>query len=225
MYISEHPLSELGHLIEPCRSVKLTEIETDKEGEFVRVAGIITTLQSILTRQNQKMIFAKIEDLEEKVEIIVFPKLLQTTNEIWTNDKVVAVDGFVSYKDGSPKILAEAVYELHEKSEIPKFERRTKKKYGVNGFSKNNKNENVPTPADLPPEKIKITVQEGSNRSILMEIKEILSEYKGKSAVTIRIPNNKDEYREVALKDKVEISPVFLRKLQDIVGKKNVVSC
>jgi DNA polymerase-3 subunit alpha len=76
MYISEHPLSDVGHLIDANRTIKISEISQDKENQFVRIAGVITSLQKILTRNNQNMVFAKIEDLQANTEILVFPKIL-----------------------------------------------------------------------------------------------------------------------------------------------------
>ncbi|MCL5410705.1 MAG: DNA polymerase III subunit alpha [Patescibacteria group bacterium] len=239
MYISEHPLSGLGHLIEPHRTHRISEIKDNLENKYVRLTGIITTIQKILTRQNQNMIFAKIEDLEAKIEILVFPKLLLSNETIWINDKVIAVDGFVSFKDGSPKILAEEVFEINEKTILPLFVPKEQKRrnfgqygqngsgYSSNGSEKSGFNSSRPSASNnnvvfKKPENLEITVPVGSDREILLEVKEVLMAHIGESKVIIKIPNG-ETHKEIAIKDKVEISPIVLRKLKELVGKDNVV--
>jgi len=242
MYVSEHPLSGISHMIEPHRTLKISEVTSEHEGEFVRISGIITNIHSILTRANQKMVFAKIEDLTSNAEVIAFPKILAETTDLWVADKIVAVDGYVNYKDGSPKILCEQIQEIHEQADIDPFKPRGKKKNGdwrkkgngngngnsyasTNGYSNNG---SVPAPKKQAEEyiikrkSIKITLPKGSDRSILKEIKEILESDPGESDVILNVPNNGSGYKEIKTKTKVAINPVLNKKLKEIVGKENI---
>ena len=180
------------------------------------------------------MIFAKVEDLEAKVEVLVFPKLLEGTKDLWVNDKIVAIDGFVSFKDGAPKILAEAIYELHEKVAIPSFAPKDKRRGGFgkkrdyNGSSEKAPqnsfeapNKSIPV-VDLLPKTLIVEIPKGSDRSILSEIKEILTGHAGEAKVILKVPNNGSGYKEMNIKNKTEISPVVLRKLKELVGRECV---
>lgn len=234
MYVSEHPLSDLAHLIEPNRTKRLREITPDIEGKFVRVAGVVTTIQKILTRQNQKMIFTKLEDMDSNIEILVFPKLLENDADIWQADKVIAIDGYVSFKDGAAKILAEAVYSLDDGRKLPNFVERGKKKnnFKFNGGNGHSSQENASKASQKPKKEpqiykpalktLSIEIPHGSDRSILFEIKEILENYPGESSVILKIPNNGNGCKEVAIKQKADLSPVVLRKLKELVGKEGV---
>ncbi len=236
MYVSEHPLQGIAHTLEPNRNKKMNEITEDIEGEFIRVAGIITTIQKILTRSNQNMVFAKLEDLNGNVEILAFPKVLEANPLLWLADKIVAVDGYVSFKDGAPKILAEAIHEISETKNAPAFEPRAKKKreFGspprVGGVSRGTNAPDGPQNAvsvasitSRTPKLITITVPAGSHMDILQDIKEILQKHPGETAVTLKIPNNGSGYKEIKIKTKVERNPVLLRQLKELVGKENVV--
>jgi DNA polymerase-3 subunit alpha len=246
MYVSEHPLSGIAHLIEPNRNKKLNEISDDLEGEFVRLAGIITTIQKILTRSNQNMVFAKLEDLTGNIEVLAFPKILEANLDLWRTDKIVAVDGYVSFKDGAPKILAEAIYEISDTKNAPAFESRAKRKraFGNGDGSDQMMEGRLPTiddqqqssghsssvvrrqPAPLAGESsavITITIPKGSDKTILSEIKEILLKHPGKACVTLKVPDNGSSYKEIKIKTKIERNPVLLRQLKDLVGKENVV--
>lgn len=239
MYVSEHPLTGIGHVLEPNRTRQLTEIKAELENQFVRVAGIITTVKKIMTRSNQNMAFAKLEDLTGNVEVLVFPKTLEANPLMWTNDKIVAVDGFVSFKDGAPKILAEAVYEISETQNAPAFEPREKKKQwgGKNGYnggggggypsssngasSSGNSSSSVSV-VSMTPKDITITIPKGSPKDILQDLKEIITKHPGECCVRLNVPNNGSGYKEVKTKSKVEANPILIRELRELVGKENV---
>jgi len=241
MYVSEHPLTGVSHLIEPHRTIKLSEINQKVEDEFVRVSGIITSIQKITTRTNQKMLFARLEDLNANVEILVFPKLLAGAEEMWTPDKIVAVDGYINFKDGTPKILADQVQEIGEQKELLEFKKKAKRgkggyKSGGNNNYQNGGNNgggyqnNAPPPPkkdatayDFSPKSLKITVPKGCDKSILTDLKEVFESNKGKSSVIINIPNNGHGYKEKTLKSKVDINPVLNKKLTALVGKENIL--
>lgn len=234
MYVSEHPLSGIAHLIEPYRSRKISDITPATENDFVRISGIITSTQNILTRANQKMVFARIEDMNANIEVLAFPKILADTAEMWLPDKIVAIEGYVNFKDGSAKLLAEAIYEIDEQQEIPKFEQRPKKKQfdwknkngngGGGGWNNSNKEVylNKKEPVEIIPKILEITVPREADKGILVEIKEILVASEGPSPVIIKIPQNGDNFKELKIKNKVALNPVLNKKLHDLVGKENI---
>lgn len=233
MYISEHPLSDIGHIIEANRSVKINELTSDKENQFVRVAGVITSMQKILTRSNQNMIFAKIEDLQGNVEVLIFPKLLEKCADLITSDRILAIDGFVSLKDGAPKILAEEIFELKENVRIPNFVVCDKKKNYYNGqksssssggFSSVSTTSNTYQTAQIALQKdLKITLPLNFNKEQLVELKEILQEYPGESSVIINVCSGENCYKEIKVKNKISTGPVLLHKVRDLVGKDNIL--
>lgn len=66
-----------------------------------------------------------------------------------------------------------------------------------------------------------ITIPKSSDRSTLMEVKEILNDHPGESKVTMKIPDKK-EHREIRIKNTVDLSPVVLNKLKKLLGKESV---
>jgi len=239
MYVSEHPLSGIAHQLEPYRSKLISEITPANENDYVRISGIITSTQNILTRANQKMVFARVEDMNGNIEVLAFPKILAETAEIWIPDKIVAIEGYINFKDGSAKLLAEAIYEIGEQQEIDKFEPRPKKKqfdwknkngngggYGGGGGYNNSKEVylNKKDPVEIIPKILEITVPRDADKGILVDIKEILTASEGMSPVIIKIPINGDGYKEMKIKSKVALNPVLNKKLHDLVGKENITT-
>ena len=233
MYVSEHPLAGINHIFEPHRTKKMSEIKSDIEGQYVRISGIITNLQKILTRANQNMIFAKVEDLQANVEVLVFPKMLEKNPGLWINDRILAIDGFVSFKDGVPKILAEDAWELDEKSMVPDFTPKVQKRRGFDNWKKKDGSESGSGDSGgsssfgssqpiviRPPEALIITIPKDSGKHILMDIKEVLECHPGDCKVVLKVPStNPDKHKEVKIKNTTDPCTVAIRKLKDLVGK------
>ena len=64
------------------------------------------------------MVFAGIEDLQGKLEVIIFPRLLEETQKLWFSGAKLVIEGKVSTKDDSIKILAEKVYSVTDFMEM-----------------------------------------------------------------------------------------------------------
>ena len=62
------------------------------------------------------MLFVKIEDTSGDVEIIIFPKVLSQSMELWQEGKMIAIIGRISLKDGSPKIICNQVFALSDET-------------------------------------------------------------------------------------------------------------
>ncbi|RJO59407.1 DNA polymerase III subunit alpha [Candidatus Parcubacteria bacterium] len=115
LYLSDHPLrayqADLGLIATP-----LNQLAERLGDERVRVGGVVSKIQKILTKKNDSMLFVKIEDAVGGVEALIFPKLLQQTNELWREGRLVIMEGKVSDKDGEIKFLANTARELDTKA-------------------------------------------------------------------------------------------------------------
>lgn len=112
LYVSAHPFAEyseqLADLVTPIE--KLGEKKAEKS---VRTAGILTAAKKILTKKNEPMLFAKLEDQSGDIEVVVFPRVYRDKPELWETDTTLVVTGRVQEKDGELKFLAETAYEVN----------------------------------------------------------------------------------------------------------------
>jgi len=116
LYLSEHPLSTWQSELESIATPLLDLAAEFSAGSQLRVAGVVTSLTKIMTKSQQPMLFVQLEDMVGKVEIIVFPSVLEKSNELWEDGAKLLVQGKLSDKDGEAKILADKVWELNESS-------------------------------------------------------------------------------------------------------------
>ena len=78
---------------------------------FIRVSSI----KKIITRKGLPMLFVKLEDLTDKVEVVVFPSVLERNPVVFQENKVVLVAGRVDQRDNTPKIICEEIEEIINK--------------------------------------------------------------------------------------------------------------
>lgn len=117
LYITEHPLN---HYVQYFSGfiIPLIELKGHEQDFGVNTAGVISVVKKIITRSNQTMLFVKIEDAITNIELLVFPKLLQETADIWQVGKIVLCRGKVSDKDQETKLLVDKVMVLDEDNPV-----------------------------------------------------------------------------------------------------------
>ena len=126
LYMSGHPMTEHQRLAQKLGSAKTSDIvsssvsEIDspyKDGEKVRLLGILATVRKKITKNDTTMAFLTMEDIYGSVEVLVFPKKFDTYGQFFIEDEIVLLTGKVSLRDDEiPKLLCEEVVPL---SEIP----------------------------------------------------------------------------------------------------------
>jgi DNA polymerase-3 subunit alpha len=220
LYISDNPLSMflpfLGRF-----SVPLIHLKQHRGDESLVVAGVVTSIKKIITRKGESMLFVKIEDKNASVELLIFPRLLKTTAELWQDSSLVIVRGKLSEKDSDLKILVDQVGPLwpeKPQESIDNFKRMLLENKSVKRwsrpFSDRNKDESkveTPTAVRVSEEKMEkpITEIEPSLHIIFKNpptaedqkvLKETLVDFKGRNSVYLRVPaNNQDNVIKIAI--------------------------
>ncbi len=130
LYLSGHPLEEYKEVLKNKTSINIGEIISSgsleesnegvllqdkkvKDGQKVKIGGIITSVNKKLTKNNDMMAFVEIEDLYGIIELVVFPKVFNKLRHLINEDAMILVSGRVSIReDEAPKILCEDISDL-----------------------------------------------------------------------------------------------------------------
>ncbi len=115
LFVSSHPLNSFEKILAK-KAVSIGKIQTAdiKQNVKIRIGGIISKIKKIITRTGKPMLFVNIEDLSSKIEVVVFPGVIQRNPAIFQENKIVMVQGRLDSKDGMPKIICESVEEIIE---------------------------------------------------------------------------------------------------------------
>lgn len=216
IYLSGHPLSEVKDLVRRASSTTATDIRESSEGESkeirdqqkVRLAGIISTVTTKITKNNRQMAFIKMEDLTSAIEVIAFPKVYEKMIQIIKSDRLIVVTGRVNFKeDEEPKIIADEIIELNEDNISSK---KIKKSSTLRNNGVNTQQQKV---------FVKIDTAQSQIVDIILRT---LSDHSGTTPVVIYA--EKDQ-RKMTVKPShfVSVNDVLLNSLMKIVGKDNVI--
>jgi len=129
LYVTGHPLHEfrdiLGRMNSTLEINSLEHAEKDikasdgvlKDGSKITIGGIITEVKLKSSRNSSMMAFVTLEDLYDKVEVIVFPSTYQKVSHLVAENNIVVIEGRISLKeDESPTILCESIRKLSKKT-------------------------------------------------------------------------------------------------------------
>ncbi|GAI17389.1 unnamed protein product, partial [marine sediment metagenome] len=111
LYISSHPLENYRKILER-KTLPLRELKEQIFNHKIRVGGIISSIKKILTRKGQSMLFMKLEDLTDKVEVVVFPSAIERNPSCFQENKIVFVTGRVDNWKDSSKLICEDIEEI-----------------------------------------------------------------------------------------------------------------
>jgi DNA polymerase-3 subunit alpha len=100
LFISDHPLKRVREALHAKADCACAEVIDRKDGEWIRVGGMVTAAKKIRTRNGAQLMFATVDDLEGAVEVMVFEKTLATAEPLMQTDEIVLVKGRVDHKEG-----------------------------------------------------------------------------------------------------------------------------
>ncbi|KKQ46695.1 MAG: polymerase III, alpha subunit protein [Candidatus Moranbacteria bacterium GW2011_GWD2_37_9] len=131
LYVSGHPVKEYQSYIDKV-AVSLDKLTPELVGQKIAVGGVIQKIQKILTKRQETMLFVMMEDTKGKIEVLVFPKVLERIGSVWEEERMIIAEGRLSDKDGVYKLIVDEAKELN-RGEIENYLRveATKKTYGA----------------------------------------------------------------------------------------------
>src|SRR3989338_2461508 len=106
LYISGHPLDKHK---EKLSNVK-NSIKYAKEhlrGVETVIAGFIETSQSILTKNGERMVFLRIADFTDTIEVVAFPRVLKEHESVLLLGNCIMLRGKISERNGEASFVAE----------------------------------------------------------------------------------------------------------------------
>jgi DNA polymerase-3 subunit alpha len=99
LFITEHPLKRVREALRVKADCSCAQLADQRDGDWVKIGGMITESKKIRTRTGTTMMFATLDDLDGAVEIVVFEKALDAVEKLLANDAIVLVRGRVDHKE------------------------------------------------------------------------------------------------------------------------------
>ena len=118
IYLSGHPLENYREMMEKTISAKTSDFQQDEEtnlpkvtdGQKVIIGGMITDKTIKYTKNNKVMAFLTVEDLVGTVEVVVFPRDYEKSQQFLNEEGRVFIQGRVSAEDDrASKLILEKI--------------------------------------------------------------------------------------------------------------------
>ena len=91
VFVSSHPMENFKEKIK--NHLSINDVNSSFVSQKIKVAGVISKIQKIITKQGEPMLFLEIEDLTGKIEILVFPGMLKENPLLFQENKVIEIKG------------------------------------------------------------------------------------------------------------------------------------
>ncbi|MFD1860001.1 DNA polymerase III subunit alpha [Aeromicrobium camelliae] len=112
LYVSDHPLAGLEHVLRASGDCSIGELLEDAErpdGSQVRICGLITNVQRRLSKKGDTWASVTIEDLEGSVDVMVFPAAYNLAAPVLVQDSIVVVKARLRRSDDGVDLSAQEI--------------------------------------------------------------------------------------------------------------------
>jgi DNA polymerase-3 subunit alpha len=176
-YISRHPLSRYREEIKKVTIEDTSTLSGLRNGEEVKICGLVSGLKEIITKKGDRMAFMTLEDMKGFVEVIVFPEVFKAALPCLRGGDPVLVRGTLDLSEEHIKIKGTEIRSL------PEVPLSTEKTFHL---------------------KIPLT---SLTKSLLADLKEIITAHKGFYKVVLHLTDGKDRETVIAFSDQYQVDP------------------
>ncbi len=108
LYVSDHPLLGVEHLLRAVTDMPISQIAEESVGheQIVNIGGLITQVQRKVSRRGDSWAIVTIEDLAGAVDVMFFANSYTTHSMSLVEDRIVVIRGRIDKREEQPKVMA-----------------------------------------------------------------------------------------------------------------------
>ncbi|MGB3685917.1 MAG: DNA polymerase III subunit alpha [Ornithinimicrobium sp.] len=110
LYVSDHPLNGIEHILAGHAQAPISHLSSEdgpSDGDFVTVAGLITSLALKRTKNGDPYARVLVEDMASSVEVVFWPKTYMTCSTMLAEDTVCVVRGRLKKSEDGIELIAQ----------------------------------------------------------------------------------------------------------------------
>jgi DNA polymerase-3 subunit alpha len=112
LYVSDHPLLGLEHLLSRGTDCSIGQLMLDEEradGSPITISGLVTSVQRKITKRGDTWALVTLEDLDGAIDVLLFPSAYQLASTYLNEDAIITVRGRLSRSKDQPEVHAQEV--------------------------------------------------------------------------------------------------------------------
>ena len=108
LYVSDHPLLGVEHLLRAATDMPISQIAEESVGheQIVNIGGLITQVQRKVSRRGDSWAIVTIEDLAGAIDVMFFANSYTTHSMSLVEDRIVVIRGRINKREEQPKVMA-----------------------------------------------------------------------------------------------------------------------
>jgi DNA polymerase-3 subunit alpha len=120
VYLSEHPFAQVARQLVSDATALCGQIDNEMVGQTVIVAGTLTSVRQLTTKNQRPFAASVLEDLTGSIEVTCWPEVYQRTEGLWAEENILLVQGKVKARGDSIQLVCEHARQYHpDMVEIP----------------------------------------------------------------------------------------------------------
>ncbi|UCE98210.1 MAG: DNA polymerase III subunit alpha [Dehalococcoidia bacterium] len=219
VYLSEHPFSPYVAKAVEENTTLCGKVDVEMEGQTIAVAGMVDSIRNLVTRDGQPSASVVLEDLDGKLEVIVWPRIFTATQEYWQEGNILLIDGKVRLRGDWVQLVCEHVrfYKIEENKEKEDLALMSKKILTPSVASREK--------GGVPPKMrrliihLKQTSDKSGDIARLHKINNILRDYPGYDEANLIVDNGTKFFKLHLSAMRVDYCPQLHQRLVDVIGK------
>ncbi|MBI9015811.1 MAG: DNA polymerase III subunit alpha [Phycisphaerae bacterium] len=198
LYVTSHPLAQYAPVIYRHSTANTETIKDMSADTEVLIGGILTRVRQCVTKKGKgagsRMAMITLEDLHGTIDGVAFPSVFALNEDMLHVDAMVFIKGTIDRRREEPSICVNDIYNMTRADE--------ELTNAVN---------------------IKLEPQHITDNT-LSELNRICQDHRGKTVVYAAVNTSNDEMKAIIkLKSSVRPDADFCRKIENILGKNNVI--
>lgn len=119
LFLTEHPLTGIWHILEPDVTANIVDLEDEPDGSKVTLGGILSKVQKKTTKRGQLMYILTLEDLTANIEILVFPKVAE--NHEFSVGEIVLLEGQLVHEGDEEHAVSKIFFDSMHVPDVPDY--------------------------------------------------------------------------------------------------------
>jgi DNA polymerase-3 subunit alpha len=111
IYLSGHPYKKYSSRFNG-KVKNIRDVLKMEEGMKVNLAGVLNEIRRMITKNKEPFAYLEIEDLTDKIEVMLFPKVYENYFEILKEGKIYFLVGTLQKRDNKNILLADLITEV-----------------------------------------------------------------------------------------------------------------
>ena len=111
IYLTGHPLDSYKNALGKI-ALTVSQLDPRHLGRKIKVCGFISRIQKVRTKMGKPMVFTRLADYNNSIEVVLYPTVLNNNLAVLREDKVLLVEGRMDKRNGSYQIIGERLEEI-----------------------------------------------------------------------------------------------------------------